>query len=207
MTRELKFWEWFKEKESKYFYLDSENEIRREALLDELLNHLHLYCDKLYFQIGSDKKTNEKELIISAGGNIEYFNEVEKLVSTAPQFSDWVIIALKPPLGIDFVFNYEDIKVDVHNIWFLPLEDKNAQKSLGLRICFENFNLENERKYIFAANQIIDTVLGERSYAVDINYVEVDHIPPNPEDEGFMEISDLREYINWRKEKNKNRER
>jgi hypothetical protein len=183
LTRELKFWEWFKKNEPKFFYLDDiENEIRREELLDEILSHLHLYCNKLYFLIGSDKKVNEKELIISAEGNVEYFDEVDKLVSTAPQFSDWVIIALKPPLGVDFVFNYEDIQVDVRSIWFLPLEDKNAQKLLGLRICFENFNLENERKYIFAANQILDTVLGERSYAVDINYVEVDHIPPNPED-------------------------
>lgn len=53
MTKEQQFWNWFKENEAKYFFL---NQIRdneeREVLLDEFLKHLHLYCSELFFELG-----------------------------------------------------------------------------------------------------------------------------------------------------------
>src|SRR5262245_50578825 len=124
MTNETKFWNWFEENNSRYFYLGQITDPnKREELLDEFLNHLHDYSNKLFFEIGG-RPNETQELIITAAGNTDYYGQVEQLVSASPFIDGWNVIAFKPPMGIDFVTRYEDIELDPKRIWFLPLENK-----------------------------------------------------------------------------------
>jgi len=50
-----------------------------------------------------------------------------------------------------------------------------------------------------AVLMILDTALGERSAARDIQYTEVSELPPHPESLGYIELPELPDYIAWRK--------
>ena len=70
-------------------------------LLDELLFHLHEYCDELYFEAGGHPN-GIQELIITAEGKIENFEKVEKLISQAPILDNWNFISFIPPRNSSF---------------------------------------------------------------------------------------------------------
>jgi hypothetical protein len=193
------FWSWFERNSSKYYDLNTlENLDEKEHLLDELLHQLHKYSNGLYFEIGG--MPNEvQELVITAAGNSDFFSKVDELVEKAPQINGWSIIDFKPAMGVDFVTEYEGIKFDPSQIWFLPLDRDNDPKSLGLRICFPNQTIASDEALINASYQMIDTILGEKSAALDINHIEVGKLPKDPADNGMIELSELPEYITWRK--------
>ena len=198
MSKEEIFWNWFKTNSSKYYLLNLIVDLeKKEKLLDQFLEQLHNYCNNLYFQIGG--VLNEpQELIISAEGNKDYFDRVEKLVATAPKVDDWQIIAFKPPMGIDFITEYEGVKLDAHEIWFLPLESEDDPQSLGLRLFIPNYIQKKENTFLEGCYQILDTILGEKSVALDIQHVEVDKLPIKPDEKGLIELSELPKYITFR---------
>lgn len=205
MGKEETFWAWFKTNSDKYYHLNQLSDVKeKENLLEIFLKQLHIYCDNLFFEIGGI--ANEvQELIISAAGNKDYFDKVERLVAKAPKMHDWQIVAFKPSMGIDFVSEYEDVKLDPKQIWFLPLENENDPKELGLRICLPNYNPKKEKVFIAGCYQLFDTILGEKSAALDIQHVEVNRLPNKPEEKGLIELTELQKYISWRKTKAKSR--
>jgi hypothetical protein len=198
MSKEEQFWGWFKINNSKYFFLNQVIDLEsKEKLLSEFLDQLHAYCDKLFFEIGGIPN-EPQELIISAEGDKAYFDKVERLVSKAPKINDWQIIAFKPPMGFDFITEYEGVKLEVNGIWFLPLESENEPKALGVKLFFSNYSSKKEGSFIGGSYQILDAILGEKSAALEINHIEVGKLPKNPEKEGLIELLELPKYINWR---------
>jgi len=77
MSKEQQFWDWFKENEAKYFFLNQINDDNeKERLLVDFLSHLHEYCDQLFFEVGG--YPNEKQdLIITAEGDMTFFDKVK----------------------------------------------------------------------------------------------------------------------------------
>jgi hypothetical protein len=203
MGKEEIFWGWFKTNSATYYHLNKLSDIKeKEDLLEKFLKELHKYCDKLFFEIGGIP--NEvQELIISAAGNKDYFDKVERLVAKAPKIHGWQIVAFKPAMGIDFVTKYEDVKLDPQQIWFLPLENENDPEELGLKVCLPNYNPKKEKVFIAGCYQLFDTILGEKSAALDIKHVEVDILPNKPEEKGLIELTELQKYVFWRKTKAK----
>jgi hypothetical protein len=195
-----RFWNWFKENNEKYLDLDTINSSEREMLLDELLKELHKYTDKLFFQIGENNE-GKKELIITAEGDKNYFNQVEYFVALAPEFVKWNIIALKPARKGNFITNYEGISINTANTWFQPLKNAANPQAIGLRICTPDFKTEKERKFLFAAFEVLDSLLGEKTNALNIQYVEVALLPDQPAKQGLIELSELPNYIQWKNTK------
>lgn len=199
MSKEQDFWNWFKANNSKYYYLNQIQDVEvKERLLDNFLETLHRYCDKLFFEIGGI--ANEpQELIISAGGNTDYFQKAEELVSKAPKISEWQIMALKPPQGVNFITEYKDIRLDPIRMWFFPLDNESDPRVLGLKVYTPNYNSKKEAIFLEGCYEVIDVILGEKSAALDIHHLEVGKLPHNPKEKGLIELSSLPEYISWRK--------
>lgn len=199
MDKVKQFWNWFKTDETKYFFLNQiTDEVEKERLLDTLLEHLHLYCDKLYFEVGGSP--NEKQdLIITAEGNIDFFDDVELLVTQAPELERWSIIAFKPAMDGGIV-KYNDIELDPEVMYFDPLESKSSHK-IGLRIHIENYDSINNKSFLAAANVLVDTMLGEKSSAMDIGYVEVASLQSISKKEELIEFTKLPRYVKWKKSK------
>ncbi|MBA3829612.1 MAG: hypothetical protein H0X33_11795 [Taibaiella sp.] len=198
MEKGGEFWDWFKINNYEYKSLSNLDKKKSEELLNNFLYQLHRYSPGLYFQIGDSITC--KELIITADGDEKYFADVERLVDCAPKLESWKIIAFKPPMGIDFVTEYENVVLDPKNIWFLPLDNENNPKVLGMKVYISNFNKENEKIYLSGVYQVLDTILGEKSCTQDIKYVEVARLPTHPEKSGLIGLTELTQYIKWYKE-------
>lgn len=191
------FWDWFSANNSKYYFLDDTDDNIQEELLDSLLDKLQSYSMGLYFLVGGDPN-EDKEFIITAEGNSDYFEDVINLVNAAPQLERWNIIAFKPAQAFDFKTNYNNVELDPHKLWFLPLKNSNTPKKIGIRIGVSQVVSETEKQdYLFAAHIILDTILGEKSAAEDIGYVDIEQLPANFEALGYIELSRLIAYINW----------
>jgi len=48
---------------------------------------------------------------------------------------------------------------------------------------------------------ILDTGIGERSAALDIQHTEVTELPTDPASLGYIELPELADYIAWRKKR------
>jgi hypothetical protein len=155
---------------------------------------------RLCFEL-SEPDGGVREFVVTAGGQVEVFPVAEALVSAAPSVDGWAFVALKPPMGFDFTTMYEDTLFDPRTMWFLPLDMTHRPLDLGLYIGIPGVeSMEKERPHR-AALVILDTGLGERSAALDVNDTEVRELPADPEAAGYIELPELSEYIAWRKRK------
>jgi hypothetical protein len=197
MSKEKQFWDWFKENEAKFFFLNQvDDKDERENILDDFLEHLHLYCDHLFFEIGGHP--NEKQdLIITAEGNVNFFDQVDVLVKHAPPLEYWSIIAFKPVMG-GGVIEYNGIKLDPETMYFIPLKNKASQK-LGVRMYVDNYDSANKKDFLTAGYWVLDNILGEKSNALDIGYVEIENLPSIPERKELIKLIKLPRYIQWNK--------
>ncbi|WP_183558762.1 hypothetical protein [Mucilaginibacter sp. SP1R1] len=171
-------------------------------MLDNVLEQLHIYCDKLFFEIGG-WPDRDQELIITADGDINYFERVEELINDAPEIKGWIFTAFIQPTDLDYASNFEDVDLKPFEMWFLPLDNKNNPKSIGLRICLPNYDSVKDSEWLEAAvYKVLNTVLGEKSFANDVDYIEIKHLPDgNPADQGMMELTDMAAFIKWKKAK------
>ena len=193
-SKEKKFWNWFSSQNVTYLSLDRVDARTREYLLNQFLAVLHHYCDSLFFQILNGETTSE--LIITAEGDKNYFDAVERLIKQAPKIERWEIVAFKQPIGVQFITDYQGIKIDPRKSWFLPLENHGEQ--LGLRVYIESVSFNEEIKVLTAVYECLDAMLGEKVNASNIFHVEVEVIPTHPEEDGLIELWELPAYIDWR---------
>jgi len=138
MDKEQQFWNWFKQNEAQYFFLNQiDKDDEKERLLDDLLDHLHQYSIHLYFVVGGSPD-GIQDLIITAEGNSDFFDQVDHLVNNAPQLDHWNIVAFKP-VQEDFKISYEGLELDPKNMFFIPLESDKSNR-IGLRIYVDNYD-------------------------------------------------------------------
>jgi len=202
MTNSIeKFWNWFEEHNKSYLSLDEINEAVKEQLLNELQDHLHEYCDRLYFQVGG-MPGQEQELIITAEGNTDFFEQVEALVNNAPAIDDWTFVAFIQPRDDLVTTNFEDVELKPAEIWFLPLQSASKPHSIGIKVCTPNYDIIKESKWFKSAiYKMLDAVLGEKSFALDIDHIDFGKLPGNPEEQGMIELAELPAFVKWKKTK------
>jgi len=191
------FWKWFEEHLKDFEVLVTSY----EPFWDTTLAMLRKLDPRLCFEL-SQPDDHDREFIITAEGRTDLFPLVDSIIAQAPQLDGWRFIALKPPMGFDFVTKYEGIRFDPSSMWFLPLENPTRPSDFGMLVGVPNFSTEIKRQIGNAVAIILDTGLGERAAALDIQHVEVSDLPDNPEDAGYIELHELADYIKWRKRKN-----
>jgi hypothetical protein len=195
------FWNWFKEHNKSYLSLNEIDEDEKDQLLEDLQGHLHEYCDQLYFQV-SGNSGEEQELIITAEGDKDFFDQVEALVNGAPAIENWTFIAFIQPQDDLDTTKFEDVELRPAEMWFLPLDSASRPKSIGIKICTPNYDAVKESKWFKSAVfKVLDTVLGEKSFAMDIDHVDFGLLPGNPEEQGMIELVELPAFVKWKKAK------
>lgn len=195
MANEDTFWQWFSKNLSNIESHKDEN----DKILDELLLQLHKYNENLFFELSTDDVENE--LIITAEGDSDQFESVRNLIAKSPNIRNWKFIAFKPALGFDFTIKYEGTEYNPAKLWFLPLEDASDPSFFGIRIGIPNFNKKTHNHSEAAIYIILDTALGELTAAEEIHYIEAGSLPASPEKEGYIELTELKDYLDWMKKK------
>lgn len=186
MNQITDFWNYFKQKNFVFLLI---NEIPIEEFknyFEELVTLLHLYNKNLDIII----KNKESEIIITAGGNPYLFKEVELLVHHAPATERWKIIAFLQPE--QNVAKYENrthkpfqlygINLCVSEIYFLPVLIPENPTCPGIRIYLKNFIIyKDSRKFREAVYILLEHLIGEKSFAIDIAFIDIVQLPSNHE--------------------------
>lgn len=193
-------WQWFEKENSKYLFLNEiQDEEEKEKYLDEFIIELHKYNENLYFEIGG---RNEKlDLIITAEGLKEYFEDVEFLIAQAPELKNWNFIAFKPPMGTSFNLKYRDYNFNPNEIIFISLVNEETPNSVGIVVCYSDYNEYEKEVLLGGTYLILDVILGEKSTTLDIEYLDVQKTPDNLDDYAWSYLSELRQYIDKKKGK------
>jgi len=188
------FWAWFATHNLEFSKLGTAD----EPFWDLALERLKKVDENFWFELSRDRHPS-REFIVTTEGHVESFHTAEELVRLAPEIKGWAFIALKPAQGFRFTTNYEGTEFDPRQMWFLPLENESRPGDLGIQIALPGLDRMDKALAHNAVLVILDTGLGERSAALDVQYTEVTHLPTDPESEGYMELPELADYIAWRK--------
>lgn len=199
MNAATAFWQWFDANKDRFTGIEGQ---MPEDLLDEILDKLHDFHPELYFQIGG-KKGEMQELIITADGAIRYFDAVEELVMNAPTINNWKIIAFKPADGYQMAINYKGLDFVPKKLWFLPMAQKKNPDRIGIRVGIPEFEESRKDDFLMGIYLLLDTCLGEKSAALDLDYVDVCLLPADPASAGMVEFVELGKFIEWKKAKTK----
>jgi len=190
------FWAWFAAHKLEFSKLAAPD----EPFWDFAAKQLKKVDEHFWFELSRDRHP-AREFIVTAQGHVSSFPLAEKLIRLAPNIEGWAFIALKPPQGFQFTTTYEGTRFDPREIWFLPLESKSHPGDLGLRIAVAGLERVDKSTAHTAILVILDTGLGERSAALDLQYTEVTELPADPGSLGYIELPELAEYIAWRKKR------
>ncbi|WP_445737618.1 hypothetical protein [Mariniflexile sp.] len=197
------FWNWFQDNNQTIKNLINETPIKQKQTCYLLNKRLGYYCKTLDFMIVFPKKANQKtELIITANGNPEYFNQVIELINNAPQLKHWKFTAFIQPSqnidniieGLDEPYIFQEITIKTSEIKFLPLDyDINSNK-LDIIIYLKNYNIHcNTKTWQQAIYIILQDLLGEKSLCQNINFVQLAKMPKQAV--ALIELYELQLYI------------
>jgi hypothetical protein len=195
------FWDWFRIHADQYRFLEAASEKSKSVMLELLREHLQQYCDKLFFEIGG-QSGEDPELIITAEGRTEFFEKAEKLVSAAPKIGTWKFCALIPPRGSDFQIGIEGYTLNASTLWFQPMGHPALPELNGLRVCIPHYELMRTKEWLQPViAKMVEYILGEKVYAIDIHYIEVGDLPEVPSEMGMFPLPGLTRFLTWRKER------
>ncbi len=200
MTQSAKqFWKWFEKNNQAYLFINEVDPEINAQLQNKLKQKLHAYCENLWFEIGGHPN-NEQELIITAEGNTDYFGHVEVLINAAPTIPNWKVSAFIPPREADFKLKFEDVELNASEMWFESLENPEWPEAIGINVCIKNYDLVKDNGWLMpAVYKVLDYVLGEQSFALDIEHIEVGEVTDEPEEEGLMKLLELRAFVRRKK--------
>jgi len=188
------FWRWFQDHRTEFETLTD----TAAPFWDVALGQLKRLDKHLWFEL-SQPDHNDREFIITAESHADVFQLVDTIVARAPRILGWQFIALKPPMGFDFTTTYEGIRFEPRAMWFLPLENDSRPDDFGLRVGVPNLTHDIERQANNAIAVILETALGERAAALNIQHLEVFTLPESPESQGYMPLYELPDYISSRR--------
>jgi hypothetical protein len=100
------FWEYISRNETRFFSYKDYN----TSMQDEMNGQIRSVNENLSLLLSSEITNNKRDLVITAGGNIEYFGLCDKIVEMSPKFVQLNPISLIPPLE----------KVDSYTIGNVP---------------------------------------------------------------------------------------
>lgn len=197
------FWKWFEENHLPFEFLESMPQDQQTALYATAHDLLAAYCGGLDIKptINQGPTAQSYQLVISASGNAEYFDEAKELVAMAPTIPNWTIMALVPPLppGTELRYSFNNEYMYPSDLWCQLLESPEDPDFLGLRLSLRLYDrcppeqLEDLRVVLI---QVVALTLGEESWAANIQYLDLAPLPDDPTTEDAMfPFSELPEKI------------
>ncbi|TRX01370.1 hypothetical protein [Flavobacterium gawalongense] len=197
------FWNWFQENNQTIKNLINETPKNQKHISFWINKNLSYYCKEIDFMIVFPKIGNTKsELIITANGNPEHFNQVIDLVDNAPQLKNWKFTAFIQPTeridkitdGFDEPFIFHEITLKASELKFLTLDYDEETQKFDIIVFLKNYHFYCDTKTLEqAVFIIIQDILGENSLFQNINFVQLAQMPDNNED--LIHLYDFQMFI------------
>jgi hypothetical protein len=164
------FWEWFKNHHTEYIGMNKKSKKHVRYWMNELNAHLRAYYKFFGFTLALDEKGTNK-LTITVNGKAVHFKKAEALVAAAPAIEGWQFVALDEPMPVDFMLDEQikeaGISPQEFSFSFADDDPQSGDIILYHPLCTE----ENEHIFLRLAEAAIYNLLGERSFAMDIQSV------------------------------------
>ena len=204
------FWDWIRYNEQTLRNLRNEKPAVQKMFIYWLDKHLHNYCEQIESILMFPANENEPtQLVISASGNPEYFDQVTTLIENAPKLRNWKFVAFIQPsqsidemeAGLDKPYVFKDIELKASELKFMPFQYDDVKK-IDMIVYLKNFTVHCTNKNLLSVVFIImQDIIGEKSLFENVNFVELAQMPLNEKDE-IIYLYDLQNYLdhlkaNW----------
>ncbi|AXY77640.1 hypothetical protein D3H65_28270 [Paraflavitalea soli] len=175
LTTKDHFWIWFKSNSEIYRKIGEMSKKEARYWLNELYAHLRSCGRNIHPYILFPKDESTRQLIISANGNLNYFEQVMELVSKAPVVPGWEIIGFYPPCAIDrrIKEGFGHTGIDPHNLWFKLYEEEDGQAHI---VVFAEAFKPDDEVFVKAVEAVLMNVLGEYALRTELVGFEVDEL-------------------------------
>lgn len=197
------FWDWIRYNEQTLRNLRNEKPAVQKMFIYWLDKHLHNYCEQLESILMFPANENEPtQLVISASGNPEYFDQVTILIENAPKLQNWKFVAFVQPsqsidemeAGLDKPYVFKDIELKASELKFMLFEYENENK-IDMIVYLKNFTVRCKNKNLLQVVFIImQDLLGEKALFQNINFVELAQLPDQENNE-LIYLYDLGLYL------------
>jgi hypothetical protein len=211
MKKITTFWNWFQDNNQTIKKLINEPPLTQKHITFWLSKNLSYYCPEidfiLVFPINSNNNNNnnnnnKSELILTANGNPNLFEQVVNLVDNAPPLKNWKFTAFIQPSeridemvkGLDDPYIFHEMTLKASELTFLPLEYHELSHKLDIVVFLKNYNLFCDTKTLRQAIFIImQDIVGEKSLYLNINLVQLAQVSDN--NEGLIRLYELQRYL------------
>jgi hypothetical protein len=164
-------------------------------LYNEIYNQIQLVNENIWVMLGNEIKNTKKDLIITCGGNSNYFELCDRIVKSSPGFSHLNTISLFPPLEKIEPFIYENIVLNIKdvNVHFDNDNDLLFILSEKHRTILSNdtsgqlYNIYMQMLFIMTQQILGERIFGEKIKSTNISLVNIS-IPNIP-------LIELKKYI------------
>jgi len=89
------------------------------------------------------------------------------------------------------------VRIVPAHCWFLPLVNRDDPTRFGLVIAVPRYDPARAEAFLAAARLVLEYGLGEEA-ARSIRHLELCELPIDPDAEGYLELTDLPQYLAWR---------
>jgi hypothetical protein len=195
MTEKINnFWTFISQNEMAIFGINNQS----SPLYDEIYNQIQLVNQNIWVMLGNEIKNNKKDLIITCGGNSNYFELCDIIVRFSPEFSHLNIISLFPPLEKiepfvygNIVLNIEDVNVHFDNnnldINLLFILSEKHRAILRNDSTGQLYNIYMQMLFIMTQQILGERIVGKKIKSGDISLVNI--LVPN------IPLIELKNYI------------
>lgn len=171
------FWVWFRQHSSLLAQLSQKDNSTFAYWLSELHARLRVYSHQyLYAEMDWPAGGGVCRLIISAGGALSHFPQVEGLVKRAPALPGWQVVAFQPPQSSVAVIRqrFGDTGIDPHDLWFCPMDLKHTLiNNKPFLTVYAKVQTPVTTQFNRAVKAVLMSLLGERVAVLELAGVRV----------------------------------
>lgn len=196
------FWNHFQKNNFIFLFILEITHEEVQINFNKVTSLLHDYDKNLDIIIKT--KENKGELIITANGNKEAYENAFEIVRHAPKIERWKITALlKPTLNIekyesgnDNPFRFFGMELKISEMYFTPIKWNHKKRKITIIIWIKNYlaykNIPELKQSIYI---IIEHLLGEDLAINNIQKFKIKQLKTNSNQ--LIELYHLKDYITY----------
>lgn len=194
----LTFWDKFQSIKDSLMDIDSFEEKKADELLNSLDKILKEYSLGVEFILG-DLDSNGRELNFTAYSDEDYFEDVICLVENTPIMDFWNVTAFLKAEGKRATIDYEGIHLASKDLFFLPMESDDIISKIGLKVAGKNLKITDNN--LNACYLLCEKMIGEYNATTLIDYFDIDILPSDYQEQGFLPLDYLPDFVEWKIER------